>query len=76
MEVAGEADGRGKYLGDHGDASLAAVIAEKEREDAIRARMRGFARWNWADMWQREPLRAKLVRAGVPIERRRTHLVT
>lgn len=76
VEVAGEADGRGKYLGDHGDASLGAVIAEKEREDAIRARMRGFARWNWAEMWQREPLRAKLVRAGVPIERRRTHLVT
>ena len=76
VEVAGEADGRGKYLGDRGNASLGAVIAEKEREDAIRARMRGFARWDWADMWQREPLRAKLVRAGVPVERRRTHLVT
>ena len=76
VEVAGEADGRGKYLGGRGDASLEAVIAEKEREDAIRACMRGFARWNWADMWQREPLREKLVRAGVPIERRRTHLVT
>ena len=48
---------------------------EKDREDAIRAQVRGFVRWDWADMWRREPLRAKLVRAGVPIERRRTHLL-
>lgn len=73
-EVAGEADGRGKYLGDRGDASVRAVLAEKDREDAIRGQMRGFARWGWTEMWQREPLRAKLVRAGVPVVRRRTHL--
>lgn len=73
--VAGEADGHGKYRGDHGEASIDAVIDEKDREDAIRAQMRGFARWGWVDMWQRDPLRAKLVRAGVPVERRRTHLL-
>lgn len=75
MEVAGEADGHGQYRGDHGEAFFDAVIDEKDREDAIRAQVRGFARWSWADMWQREPLRAKLVRAGVPLERRRTHIL-
>ncbi len=74
--VAGEADGHGKYRGDRGSAaSIDAIIDEKDREDAIRAQMRGFVRWDWADMWRREPLRAKLVRAGVPIVRRRTHLL-
>ncbi len=62
-------------VGDRGEASIDAIIDEKDREDAIRAQVRGFARWDWADMWRREPLRAKLVRAGVPIERRRTHLL-
>ena len=73
--VAGEADGHGKYRGSRGEASIDAIIDEKDREDAIRAQVRGFARWDWADMWRREPLRARLVRAGVPIERRRTHLL-
>lgn len=75
VDVAGEADGHGKYRGDHGEAFFDAVIDEKDREDAIRAQVRGFARWSWADIWQREPLRAKLVRAGVPLERRRTHIL-
>ena len=73
--VAGEADGHGKSLGVRGEASVDAIIDEKDREDAIRAQLHGFARWDWEDIWRREPLRAKLVRAGVPIVRRRTHLL-
>lgn len=75
VDVAGEADGHGKYRGDRGEATIDAVIDEKDREDAIRGQVRGFARWNWADMWRREPLRTRLLRAGVPLERRRMHLL-
>ena len=81
IDVAGEADGLGKYEGrgvqgpGRVAASVAAVMEEKAREDAVRGLMRGFARWGWSDMWRREPLRAKLLRAGVPIVRRRTHIL-
>lgn len=74
--VAAEADGRGKYLGDGVDATVDAVLAEKAREDAIRAQVSGFARWDWAEMWQREPIRVRLERAGVPVTRRPVRLFT
>jgi hypothetical protein len=75
VDVAGEADGHGKYRSERVETSIQSVIDEKDREDAIRAQMRGFARWDWQDMWRREPLRKKLVQAGVPIVRRPTRLL-
>ncbi|WP_344373465.1 type IV toxin-antitoxin system AbiEi family antitoxin domain-containing protein [Agromyces tropicus] len=73
--VAAEADGRGKYLGDGADATVEAVLDEKAREDAIRARVDGFARWDWSEMWRREPVRARLARAGLPVVRRPVRLI-
>ncbi|MGR2752113.1 type IV toxin-antitoxin system AbiEi family antitoxin domain-containing protein [Agromyces arachidis] len=76
-DVAAEADGDGKYLG-AGDVAATArsVIREKQREDAIRRAVRGFARWDWKDMWSREPLRARLVAAGLPVVRAPVRLIT
>ena len=41
--VIGEADGVVKY------DSRAALLAEKRREDALRAVVAGFVRWDWAE---------------------------
>lgn len=62
--VWGEADGRLKYL--TGDA----LLAEKRREDDIRRSYPRFVRWDWDDAWRGTPLAAKLVRAGLPRDRR------
>lgn len=69
--IGAEADGRGKYEGD-GDvlASIATVIAEKEREDAVRRQLRAFTRWNWAEAWGRSVLFTKLRDAGLPVVRK------
>ncbi|MGI9824221.1 hypothetical protein [Agromyces sp. Marseille-Q5079] len=47
-----------------------AVIAEKDRENAIRRQLRGFDRWDWNDMLRRHPVEARLTRLGVPRVRR------
>jgi hypothetical protein len=74
--VAAEADGHGKYLVEGGATGAAkAVITEKEREDAIRRRVRGFARWNWAEMWAKEPIRTYLTAVGLPIVRKPVRLI-
>ena len=74
--VAAEADGRGKYLSEGGASATAQdVIKEKEREDAIRRRVLGFARWNWKEMWAKEPVRAYLATAGLPVTRKRVRLI-
>ncbi|MFE5669990.1 hypothetical protein ACFQ58_00130 [Agromyces sp. NPDC056523] len=88
-EVAAEADGRGKYLGNsqvatsvpRGAADAAtfaakAVIDEKHREDAIRRQVRGFARWNWAEAVRRQPIDRYLTAAGLPRTRRPRRLLT
>lgn len=75
--VWGEADGAGKYLGSaraHGDSRPAAdvVLDEKRREDEVRAATRWTcARWGWQEAWRTVPLRNVLLRAGLPIVRRR-----
>jgi hypothetical protein len=76
-EVAAEADGDGKYLGS-GDVTATAksVLREKQREDAIRRVVRGFARWDWKEMWSKEPLRARLIAAGLPVVRTPVRLIT
>lgn len=67
QNVAGEADGHGKYLGEGGASTTASrIVAEKQREDEIREQVAGLLRWDWQDMWRRRPLEQKLLRAGIP----------
>ncbi|MRX43303.1 hypothetical protein [Agromyces kandeliae] len=73
--IVGEADGRGKYLSGDAGTAVAAVLAEKAREDAIRASVVGFVRWDWSDMWRRAPIRDRLVAAGLPIVRKPVRLI-
>ncbi|ANJ25774.1 type IV toxin-antitoxin system AbiEi family antitoxin domain-containing protein [Agromyces aureus] len=89
VDVGAEADGRGKYRGTSprsgtsagGSAeaaarrATAAVIAEKDRENAIRRRVKGLDRWDWDDMLRKRPVEERLLRLGVPRSRRRTHLM-
>jgi hypothetical protein len=58
-DVVGEADGRAKYQKPED------VWREKRREDAIRARVRGFVRWSWSDIWQPSRVPDRLRRAGL-----------
>lgn len=84
VDVGAEADGRGKYRGGvqlSGTTAAAvraaadAVIAEKDRENAIRRRVSGFDRWDWNEMLAKRPVEARLVRLGVPRVRRRMILI-
>jgi hypothetical protein len=71
--VIGEADGRSKYGGgDDSDPESArrAVIAEKNRENALRRVSSGFARWEHADVLLPGRLGAILRTAGLRSSRR------
>jgi len=60
----GEFDGVGKYLRDeftNGRTPAEAVIAEKHREDRLRALGPGVARWGWMEARSLPMLNAKLV---------------
>ncbi|GAA1769957.1 hypothetical protein [Agromyces humatus] len=46
--------------------AAAAVIKEKERENAVRRQLRAFDRWNWAETMARTPLAHRLMAMGVP----------
>lgn len=41
-----------KYAHVDGSANTAALIAEKEREDGIRERLRALRRWGWEDAFR------------------------
>ncbi|AIY01329.1 hypothetical protein ART_1730 [Arthrobacter sp. PAMC 25486] len=72
QRVAGEFDGLGKYLRSDWGGGLPLqerIIAEKKREDQIRAHGVGFARWDWNDMKNRERMAYILRQAGVPQDR-------
>jgi hypothetical protein len=74
--VAAEAAGDGKYLGtDDAARTSRRVLDEKRREDAIRRLVRGFTRWDWNDAWSKEPVRARLVAAGLPVVRKPVRLI-
>ncbi|MDM4764341.1 hypothetical protein QT381_15165 [Galbitalea sp. SE-J8] len=86
VDAAGEADGRGKYLGTDGrgrhlgtdgraDDAVARVLAEKNRENAIRRQVRAFDRWDWDDVMLRRPLEQRLEGLGVPRTSKRIRLV-
>lgn len=68
--AAGEADGRGKYRRGSLHESVETVIAEKDRENAIRRRVRAFDRWDWADRRAVTPVLQRLDGMGVPRSRR------
>jgi hypothetical protein len=57
--VAGEADGRIKYL------SGTDLFEEKQREDDIRSLNVRFVRWGWDEAWARTPMLVLLAEAGV-----------
>lgn len=56
--VIGEFDGRVKYAGDYGDPS-AVIMAEKDREQNLRAAGWAVIRWSWADLQRPERIRAR-----------------
>jgi hypothetical protein len=71
--VIGEADGRVKYDGTHGDGATA-VWEEKRREDELRRHVAGFARWGHADVRLVDPFDAILRTAGLrPLRPRSEH---
>ncbi|GAB3384838.1 hypothetical protein GCM10027568_01210 [Humibacter soli] len=71
--VGGEADGWGKYVNPRYPSAGTLeerVKAEKRRDNAIRRMEWTPAHWDWADAWNRAPMRAILLDAGLPIVRR------
>lgn len=62
--VIGEADGAVKYDGTHGDGREA-LVDEKRREDELRRRVNGFARWMWPQAETYLDLRDVLRAAGL-----------
>jgi hypothetical protein len=66
--VAGEFDGKGKYLRSlrEGENPGDVVWREKLREDALRTVVRGMVRPVWADLENPAVLVGKLIQAGVP----------
>jgi len=67
----GEFDGAGKYLREEytgGRSTADIVMAEKAREDRLRALGAGVARWGWAEAQNPPALRRKLLAAGLPLQ--------
>lgn len=68
QRVVGEFDGNGKYLRDDwgGGRSLQdRILAEKKREDQIRAYGVGFARWDWNELMNKDRFASILRQAGL-----------
>ncbi|QEO14121.1 hypothetical protein FLP10_06570 [Agromyces intestinalis] len=69
VDAGAEADGRGKYLSASTEASAATVIREKDRENAVRRRLRAFDRWDWNEFRAVRPVVERLIALGVPRRR-------
>ncbi|MFQ4147144.1 type IV toxin-antitoxin system AbiEi family antitoxin domain-containing protein [Arthrobacter sp. LAPM80] len=68
QRAVGEFDGKGKYLraGWGGGLSLQGrIMAEKSREDQIRAFDVGFARWDWKELMDSDKFTSILRQAGL-----------
>lgn len=68
LELAGEFDGKGKYLREDWGGGLSIqerVLKEKQREDQIRAQGARFVRWEWKEMMNRERFIYLLREAGL-----------
>ena len=73
LELIGEFDGVSKYIRDdftEGRSPEEIVIAEKVREDRLRATGPRVLRWDWSVAWAPYALQARLRAAGVPSNRR------
>jgi hypothetical protein len=71
--VIAEFDGKGKYTKEEylGSKSPGEVVyEEKLREDDLRRESNSVARWGWAEALARNPVRERLLAAGLPIMRR------
>ena len=74
IRLAGEFDGVGKYLKEHylhGRSTADAVLAEKRREDRLRALGLSVVRWDWNAAIHPEQLYRQLAAANVPRRARR-----
>jgi hypothetical protein len=70
LRIVGEFDGDAKYLRDEylgGLSAREAVLAEKKREDRLRALGFTVVRWDWSIANDRAKLARKLVQAGLPL---------
>jgi hypothetical protein len=68
FRLIGEFDGHGKYLRDvilRGRTTAEVVMAEKRREDRLRALGFLVIRWEWADLMAPQRLHLKLLNAGL-----------
>jgi hypothetical protein len=75
VKVAGEFDGVQKYMKPEylkGRNASQVVVAEKWREDRIRAAGVSVVRWSWAEVLEQGRLERKLAAAGVPRRRARS----
>ena len=66
--IVGEFDGMGKYLRSDWGKGLSLtdrIMAEKRRENQIRAQVSGFARWDWKDLKNTEQFVFILRQAGL-----------
>lgn len=73
-DLIGEFDGVSKYVRDEftgGRDPAEVVIAEKVREDRLRALGPAVARWGWSVAWAPYALQAQLRDRGLPSSRRR-----
>ncbi|MEE9097712.1 hypothetical protein [Pseudarthrobacter phenanthrenivorans] len=74
--LVGEFDGDAKYLNDDylgTRTARQAVLAEKKREDRLRAAGFRVVRWDWATASDPGRLAARLRQAGLPVARPRPH---
>ena len=77
-KVVGEFDGAEKYAKAEylkGQTASQAVVAEKNRENRIRATGMNVVRWDWADLMETGTLERKLAAAGVPRRRTRSAII-
>lgn len=76
--VVGEFDGEEKYAKPehlNGRTPSQAVVAEKNRENRIRATGLNVVRWDWAELMDPRTLERKLAAAGVPRRRTRSAIL-
>ena len=74
-QVVGEFDGEEKYVKPEflkGRTASQAVVAEKKRENRIRATGTNVVRWDWSDLMEPGKLERMLAAAGVPRRRARS----
>jgi hypothetical protein len=72
QRIVGEFDGFGKYLREElrdGRSPAEVVVAEKVREDRLRAQVRTVVRWGWAAARSPRALESRLRAAGLPPRR-------